>query len=277
MKEIIKLIVKYHFTIIFVILEIIALSLIVMHNSYQRTIFGGYAYSFFGSISSTVTEIKDYFYLKETNEKLVAENTALRNKIEKARVLQEDSIADSLWHTLNLVECKYVYIAADMINAGFNKTKNYITINKGSLHGITSEMAVCSSEGVVGVVEKPSKHFSKILPLINVNLRVSAKIKKNGYFGSLQWDGNDYRYTYLNDIPFHVNAEIGDTIVTSGLSPIFPEGIIIGFIESVNKETANFLTIKVKLATDFKRIFNVYIIANTRKQEQEHLEAIGDE
>lgn len=248
-----------------------------MHNSYQRTIFGGYAYSFFGSISSTVTEIKDYFYLKETNEKLVAENTALRNKIEKARVLQEDSIADSLWHTLNLVECKYVYIAADMINAGFNKTKNYITINKGSLHGITSEMAVCSSEGVVGVVEKTSKHFSKILPLINVNLRVSAKIKKNGYFGSLQWDGNDYRYTYLNDIPFHVNAEIGDTIVTSGLSPIFPEGIIIGFIESVNKETANFLTIKVKLATDFKRIFNVYIIANTRKQEQEHLEAIGDE
>ena len=89
MKEIIKLIVKYHFTIIFVILEIIALSLIVMHNSYQRTIFGGYAYSFFGSISSTVTEIKDYFYLKETNEKLVAENTALRNKIEKARVLQK--------------------------------------------------------------------------------------------------------------------------------------------------------------------------------------------
>ncbi len=277
MKEIIKLIVKYHFTIIFVLLEIVAFSLMVMHNNYQRTIFSGYTYSFFGSISSTVTEIRDYFYLKETNEKLVAENVELRNIIEKARVLQMESTSDSLWHPVDSVDCKYVYVTAEMLNAGFNKTKNYITINKGSLHGIASEMAVCSSEGVVGVVEKTSKHFSKILPLINVNLRVSAKIKKNGYYGSLQWDGDDYRYTYLNDIPFHVDAEVGDTIVTSGLSPIFPEGEIIGFIESVNKETANFLTIKVKLATDFKKISDVYIIANTRKQEQEQLEANGDE
>ena len=159
-----------------------------------------------------------------------------------------------------------------MLNSGFNKTKNYITINKGSLHGIANEMAVCSSEGVVGMVEKTSKHYAKVIPLINVNLRVSAKIKKNGYYGSLQWDGDDYRYTYLNDIPFHVNAEPGDTIVTSGLSPIFPEGKIIGFIESINKETANFLTIKVKFATDFKKIFDVYVIANTRKLEQEQLE-----
>lgn len=277
MKEVIKIIIKYHCTIIFVLLEIIAFSLMVMHNSYQRTIFSGYTYSFFGSISSAVTEIKDYFYLRETNEKLIAENTDLRNQIEKARVLQKELISDSLWCPVDTVNCKYVYITAEMLNAGFNKTKNYITINKGSLHGITSEMAVCSNTGVVGIVEKTSKHFSKILPLINVNLRVSAKIKKNGYYGSLQWDGNDYRYSYLNDIPFHVAAEVGDTIVTSGLSPIFPEGEIIGFIESVNKETANFLTIKVKLATDFKKIFDVYIIANTLKQEQEQLETTRDE
>lgn len=277
MKDIIKLIIKYHFTIIFVLLEIIAFSLMVMHNNYQRTIFSSYTSSFFGAISSTVTEIKTYFYLKETNKKLVAENIELRNQIEKARVLYNESKSDSLWHSNISAEYKYIYIMAEMLNAGLNKTKNYIIINKGSLHGITSEMAVCSSEGVVGIVEKTSKHFSKILPLININLRVSAKIKKNGYYGSLQWDGNDYRYTYLNDIPFHVDAEVGDTIVTSGLSPIFPEGEIIGFIESVNKKTANFLRIKVKLATDFKKIFDVYIIANTQKREQEQLEVIGDE
>lgn len=118
-------------------------------------------------------------------------------------------------------------------------------------------MAVCSGDGVIGIVERVSRHYAKVLPLINANLRVSAKIKKNGYYGSLQWDGNDYRYSFLNDIPFHVNAEVGDTIVTSGFSSIFPEGKLIGFIESVNKETANFLTIKVKLATDFKKISDV--------------------
>lgn len=272
MKEIIKLILKYHFTIIFILLEIISFSLIVMHNSYQRTVFSGYAASFFGSISTVVTDIDDYFYLKVTNEKLVAENTNLRSQIEELKKALPLKDMDSLWIKNDSVDVDYVFRTAEMINSGFNKTKNYITINKGKEDGIRAEMAVCSSEGVVGVVERASKHYAKVIPLINTNLRVSAKIKKNGYYGSLQWDGDDYRYSYLNDIPFHVNAEVGDTIVTSGFSTIFPEGKLIGFVESVNKETANFLSIKVKLATDFKRISDIYVIAYTKKQEQQQLE-----
>lgn len=96
-------------------------------------------------------------------------------------------------------------------------------------------MAVCSSEGVVGIIEKVSNRYARVLPLINTNLRISAKIK-NGYYGSLQWDGDDYRYSYLNDIPFHVDTEVGDTIVTSGFSSIFPEGEMIGFVESVTRK-----------------------------------------
>ena len=251
MKEIIKLILKYHFTIIFILLEVLSFSLIVLHNNYQRTVFSGYTASFFGTISSVVTRVDDYFYLKVTNEKLVAENT--------------------LWAPTDSADVDYVYKTAEMINSSFNKTKNYIVIDKGATEGIKPEMAVCSSEGVVGIIEKVSNRYARVLPLINTNLRISAKIKKNGYYGSLQWDGDDYRYSYLNDIPFHVDTEVGDTIVTSGFSSIFPEGEMIGFVESVNKETANFLTIKVKLATDFKRISDVYIIANTRKEEQQAL------
>ncbi len=272
MKEIIKLILKYHFTIIFILLEIISFSLIVMHNSYQRTVFSGYTASFFGTISAVVTDIDDYFYLKTTNQKLVAENTNLRNQIEELKKVIPLGSTDSLWIKNDSVDVDYVFKTAEMINSGFNKTKNYITINKGKADGIRAEMAVCSSEGVVGVVERASKHYAKVIPLINTNLRVSAKIKKNGYYGSLQWDGDDYRYSYLNDIPFHVNAEVGDTIVTSGFSTIFPEGKLIGFVESVNKETANFLSIKVKLATDFKKISDIYVIAYTKKQEQQQLE-----
>lgn len=272
MKEIIKLILKYHFTIIFILLEFIAFSLIVLHNNYQRTVFSGYTASFFGTVSSVVTDIDDYFYLKVTNNKLVAENTNLRNRIEELKVLAQSNSTDHLWQKMDSTDVNYVFKTASMINSGFNRTKNYITLNKGRADGIEEEMAVCSSEGVVGVVEKVSKHYAKVLPLINTNLRISAKIRKNGYYGSLQWDGDDYRYSYLNDIPFHVNAEIGDTIVTSGFSSIFPEDQLIGFVESVNKETANFLSIKVKLATDFKRISDVYVIANTKKQEQQQLE-----
>ena len=134
-------------------------------------------------------------------------------------------------------------------------------------------MAVISSDGVVGIIRNISNHYAVVLPLINVNLRVSAKVKKNGYYGSLQWDGNDYRYSYLNDIPFHVDVQRGDTIVTSGFSSIFPEGELVGFVESVDKETANFLSIKVKLATDFKKISDIYVIENRKKEEKRELEA----
>ena len=242
-----------------------------MHNNYQRTVFSGYSSSFFGSISSVVTSTKDYFYLKQINDNLEVENTALRNRLEQLRVWKQEHLASAI-DTFENLDSKYLYITAGMINSGFNKTKNYITLNKGRRNGISEEMAVCSSEGVVGVVEKVSNYYAKVLPLINVNLKVSAKIKKNGYYGSLQWDGDDYRYSYLNDIPFHVNVEQGDTIVTSGLSSIFPEGKLIGFIESVDKQTANFLSIKVRLATDFKKISDIYVIANTHKKEQEDLE-----
>ena len=272
MKEIIKLILKYHFTIIFILLEVLSFSLIVLHNNYQRTVFSGYTASFFGAISSIVTTVDDYFYLKVTNDKLVAENTDLRNKIEELKAINREIQTDTLWQDIDSISTDYIYKTAEIINSSFNKTKNYITIDKGTQEGINSEMAVCSGDGVIGIVERVSRHYAKVLPLINANLRVSAKIKKNGYYGSLQWDGSDYRYSFLNDIPFHVNAEVGDTIVTSGFSSIFPEGKLIGFVESVNKETANFLTIKVKLATDFKRISDVYIIANTRKEEQQALE-----
>lgn len=272
MKEIIKLILKYHFTIIFILLEAISFSLIVQHNNYQRTVFSGRTATFFCYISSMISNIDNYFSLRETNEKLVAENTNLKNRIEsfrssvdgqENRMLAEDSL---------FFDVDYRYQSAQMVNSSFNKTKNYITLDKGSSDGVDKEMAVCSRDGVVGIIQNTSRHYARVLPLINTNLRVSAKLKKNGYYGSLQWDGNDYRYSYLNDIPFHVDVTQGDTVVTSGFSSIFPEGELIGFVETVNKETANFLTIKVKLAVDFKKISDVYVVANLNKSEKLQLE-----
>ena len=135
MKEIIKLILKYHFTIIFILLEVLSFSLIVLHNNYQRTVFSGYTASFFGTISSVVTRVDDYFYLKVTNEKLVAENTELRNEIEKLKLLNRISNADTLWAPTDSADVDYVYKTAEMINSSFNKTKNYIVIDKAQLRG----------------------------------------------------------------------------------------------------------------------------------------------
>ena len=272
MKEIIKLILKYHFTIIFILLEIVSFSLIIRHNEYQRAIFSESASTLFGNISSTITSIKDYFRLKEMNESLANENILLKNRLEEYEFLR-----DTIIHGMVVQDSipVYEYIGAKQVKATYNRTKNYITLNQGRKNGLQKEMAVCTPEGIVGLIQDLSDHFAVVIPLINVDSRISAKIKKNNYYGSLQWDGNDYAYSYLNDIPYHVEVNAGDTIVTSGLSKIFPEGIVVGYVESVDKETANFLKIKVKLAVDFKRINHVYVILNNKKNEQTSLEAIN--
>ena len=272
MKEIIKLILKYHFTIIFILLEIVSFSLIIRHNEYQRAIFSESASTLFGNISSTITSIKDYFRLKEMNESLANENILLKNRLEEYEFLR-----DTIIHGMVVQDSipVYEYIGAKQVNATYNRTKNYITLNQGRKNGLQKEMADCTPEGIVGLIQDLSDHFAVVIPLINVDSRISAKIKKNNYYGSLQWDGNDYAYSYLNDIPYHVEVNAGDTIVTSGLSKIFPEGIVVGYVESVDKETANFLKIKVKLAVDFKRINHVYVILNNKKNEQTSLEAIN--
>ena len=272
MKEIIKLILKYHFTIIFILLEIVSFSLIIRHNEYQRAIFSENASTLFGNVSSTITSIKDYFRLKEMNESLANENILLKNRLEEYELLR-----DTIIHGMVVQDSipVYEYIGAKQVNATYNRTKNYITLNRGRKNGLQKEMAVCTPEGIVGLIQDLSDHFAVVIPLINVDSRILAKIKKNNYYGSLQWDGNDYAYSYLNDIPYHVEVNAGDTIVTSGLSKIFPEGIVVGYVESVDKETANFLKIKVKLAVDFKRINHVYVILNNKKNEQTSLEAIN--
>ena len=272
MKEIIKLILKYHFTIIFILLEIVSFSLIIRHNEYQRAIFSESASTLFGNISLTITSIKDYFRLKEMNESLANENILLKNRLEEYELLRDTIIHGTVVQDSIPV---YEYIGAKQVNATYNRTKNYITLNQGRKNGLQKEMAVCTPEGIVGLIQDLSDHFAVVIPLINVDSRISAKIKKNNYYGSLQWDGNDYAYSYLNDIPYHVEVNAGDTIVTSGLSKIFPEGIVVGYVESVDKETANFLKIKVKLAVDFKRINHVYVILNNKKNEQTSLEAIN--
>jgi len=114
--------------------------------------------------------------------------------------------------------------------------------------------------------------FSTVISLLNTNLRVSAKIKKNNAFGSLSWDGVDHQEAVLYEIPYHIDISKGDTIITSGFSTIYPEGILIGTIKNFEVEGGNFYVIRVKLSTDFKRLTYVNVVSNLRKGEQIELE-----
>ena len=146
-------------------------------------------------------------------------------------------------------------------------------LNMGSNDGIDKDMAVISQRGIVGIIRDVSKHFSSVISVLHKDTRISAKIKKNNYIGTLAWKGIDYRKAYLMDIPTHVKLALGDTVITSGYSHLFPEGIMIGVIENYNiLEGDNFYTIKISFLEDYNNLSYVYVVNNLMRNEKLMLE-----
>jgi rod shape-determining protein MreC len=176
-------------------------------------------------------------------------------------------------HNDTLYKEQYSYLSAKVVNSSVNKRRNYLTLNVGSEQGITRDMAVMSSIGIVGIVTDVSENFSSVMSVLHKDIRVNCQLKRDRSYGPLVWDGKDYRYCLLTDIPTHARIKTGDTIITSELSGIFPEGIVVGTIDSYERrQNEDFYTVKVKLSADLKKVNHVYIIKNIFKTERDVLE-----
>jgi rod shape-determining protein MreC len=163
----------------------------------------------------------------------------------------------------------YHFIEARVVHNQIGGIENYITLNKGSKDGIEKDMGVVTSKGVVGVIIKATPHFSIVIPILNAKYKLNCRIKSSNYSGPLAWEGEDPRYAYLKELPKHTTYNVGDTIVTSGYSTVFPEGIPVGTIDNSQiQKTENYNSLKVKLFTDFATISEVMVIKNTLKEEQ---------
>jgi rod shape-determining protein MreC len=159
-------------------------------------------------------------------------------------------------------------MTASVIKNSYSKTNNFITINKGSKHGIGIDNGVISSKGVVGIIDKTTRNYSRLISILNTNFLLNAKFKNSNYFGVLSWNGKDINKVQLKDVPKQAKIKIGDTIVTGGNSLIFPKGILIGYIQSFKLDNSeNYLELEVNLSTDMTNIENLYIINNNNATE----------
>ncbi len=244
--------------------------LLVSYNNFQKTEFLNSSNAVAGNLYKKVSSTTDYLALAKTNEELNKENARLNNILANSFKMSADS---SILYTDSLYQQQYIYRTAKIINNSVNKQLNYITLDKGSVHGIKPEMAVVTNLGVVGVVKSVSKNFSTAISLLNSRISVSSKIKKNNYFGSLTWDGKDYKTARLLEIPVHVSIQAGDTIVTSGFSSIFPEGLLLGTIQEVLPSSGgNFHEVSIAFTNDFKSLSYVMVIGDLMKTERIELE-----
>ncbi len=272
MRAILNFAIKNYYYLLFALLQILCILLILRNRNFQSTSIFNSANAVSAKTYQVVSNTKEYLALKEENQKLATENASLRNLIRsKSYELVKVS---SMIKNDTLYKQKYIYIASKIINNSTNLRSNYLTLNVGTEQGIGHDMAIINTEGIVGVVKDVSKNFSSALSILHKDVKVNCKLKKDGSYGPLSWEkDDDYETATLTDIPLHARFKVGDTIVTSALSSIFPEGIMVGKVKNFERKSGeSYFTVKVQLATQYKKLNHVYVIKNVFKLEQDSLQ-----
>ncbi|MBE6274755.1 MAG: rod shape-determining protein MreC [Bacteroides sp.] len=275
MKNLLDFFLKYNYWFLFILLEVISFVLLFRFNNYQGSVFFTSSNYVSGAVFETANRITSYFHLKSINDDLVQKNVELELQIENLReklvTLTNDTTGIERMKNESLMG--YDIFKAKVINSSLTHADNYITLDKGEKDGVRSEMGVVDGNGVVGIVYMTSDHYSVVIPVLNSKSSISCKIKRSDYFGFLKWDGGAASHAVVKDMPRHSLFSLGDTIVTSGHSAVFPSGIPVGTVEDISDshDGLSYL-LKVKLFTDFGKLNDVRVIAKKGHEEQKRLE-----
>jgi len=267
MNNLLEIIKRFHYFLIFFSLEILILFWAIAADPRKAEIWNNISGNITGYFAQYVHEFTSYVDLKNKYDNLLQSyNYHLNNskfstmKVDNGTKKIQDTVEDGLSDSIGYIQV-YEFIPCRVINNSIGKDNNLILLNKGRNHNIEEDMGVISPDGIVGIVTQVSDNFSVVISILSKKLGVSAKIKKNGYYGSLKWEGNDYRYMKLKEIPSHLDLRIGDSIVTSGYSMVFPEGIYLGNIQKFQKDkSGNFYDIDIRLSNNFKNLDLVMVV-----------------
>lgn len=266
---------KYDYVVVFLLLLAVSFVLMSRTSYYQSSKLISWTNSIAGGWYQGVHSISGYFGLKGENDRLALENARLRAQLSSSFISYTDTWTDvDSTYILNDTSYRrqFSYTEARVIKNSWTQQNNYIMINKGSSHGISPDDAVISPDGIVGVVMSVSDNFATLMPVLHSDSHNSVKVKRTGISGSLVWDGADFRYAQVVNVPATHKFIQGDTIVTSGLAPDFPEGILVGYvIDGENLSGSGFYKMNIRLATDFNKLDHVYVIKNHFRDEQKQL------
>jgi rod shape-determining protein MreC len=280
MQQIIDFIIRKKDVVVYLILLLFSLLLIINSNYFHKSKILLFSNSITNYTFDKFSFFNEYFELKKINSSLIDENLFLKSRLEK---VSNNNNIDSLKNVI------FKYKNAKVISNNLSSFKNHLIINKGINDGLKNEMGIINSTGIVGIINRTSKNYSSVMSILNIETKINAKVKRTSHFGTLEWDGLSNNYLLLNDIPETADIKVGDSIITGGMSLIFPEGINVGVVSKViNKNKyndsllrfntnndkyldfefrENYLNIEVKLHTNMNNLNNVYVIESLNREE----------
>lgn len=257
-------------TFLFVLLEGACFSLLFTFNNYQGASFFNTSNKVVGGVYAVKRDAEDYVGLKYQNERLAEENAFLRYQLNKKVVINEQS----MMNTMRPEKMENIrFVATKVVNSTNTMVNNYITINKGKKDSLEAGMGVFSPLGAVGVIKKCSDNFCLINSLLHSSMYISSKIKGKDALGSARWEGTDPARGVLLYIPRHLDIKKGDTVLTSGFNEVFPEGVPVGFVETIDiKPDETFYRLGIRFAADFSRLNYLYVVKSVMKLEMDTLQ-----
>ncbi len=273
MYRLLQLIHSYRAFLVLLFFELVCIWLLVRNNPYHSAAYFHSSNVIIGRIYQTRNNISQYFNLPVINEELSNDNAQLRELLSKSQV---PVIVKSKFDSIKMshIDYDYEYLSAKVINNSTMLLHNFLTINKGRSNGVEPDMGVISANGIVGKVMAVSENFATVSTLLNNDVFVSAYLKRSNTFSSINWDGKDKLKTKMLYVPRHIQLEKGEEVVTSGYNSIFPENILIGFVDDFSHaENDSWYDIDVNLSNDFSTLAYVYIIKNPMKEERIELES----
>lgn len=254
---------KYFHCFLFLLLEVVSLVLMFRFNNYQGSVWFTSANYVAGIIYEQESKLLSFFSLGEANETLTKRNLELEQEVKSLSAQLYDKTKDSTYlkrGQFRLLE-KYHLIQAKVVDNSLDRQDNFLTINVGSADGVKKDMGVACGDGIVGIVYLVGSHYSVVIPLLNSKSNVSCAISGRDYFGYIKWNGGPSNIAYLDDVPRHARFKIGDRVVTSGYSAVFPAGLLVGKVKKVfNSQDGLSFSVQVELSTNFANLRDVCVI-----------------
>ena len=268
MQQLLNFFFKNRTTVLFLILFLVAFTITTQSHDYHKSKLFNSSNQISGSIHGVFSSIGNYFNLKQENALLLEENNRLKSRVFNTQNKQLKNL---------ITEEKFRVTPALVNKNSYRYLDNYITIDKGEQDRIKEDFGVISAKGIVGVVDKTSAKYARVLSILNTKSKINAKLKQNNHFGTLGWDGVHHNIVQLNDIQDLAIINVGDTIVTSGFSYTFPENIPIGAVESYHlNDTKDLYIINVRLFNDMTNLRHVHVINNLDFKELQTLNPINE-
>ena len=273
MHNLTEFLAKHNHWFVFLVLEVLSMVLLFRYNSYQGSVWFSSANAVTGKVYEWDSAVESYFSLSGVNSQLTQRNAFLEQQVRMlddsiARLTRsQEAAVTRLSSMVPFQGCRLIpaKVVANMVN----RYDNLITIDKGSADGVKRDMGVVCGMGVVGIVYLVSEHYSIVIPALNSHSNISCTIQPRGYFSYLRWRGGSSQLAYLEDVPRHAHFKLGDNVVTSGYSSVFPPGVMVGKVLHVfNSADGLSYRVQVKLSTDFARLRDVCLVDDSALQER---------